>query len=122
MTKYEMIKDVLQKADEKALIALYNEYDYHEHDGAGEIFYMHEFNDYFFETEALEIVRMCQHSSFCPEHKYFWFVLDGDTVVRIESADSIGSDRICIDDIATYVERTGNPLYNDEIWDILYDE
>lgn len=98
------------------LVSVHNEYCEANSDMDNYIYRMDEFDEVMSGCSPWEVARACYYSGkFCPAHDYFWFNGYGNC----ESDDFPGGDQIYIDDIAAYIDRTENSLYNSEIQDVL---
>ncbi len=115
LSRFEAIKEVLKGLPTAALVSVHNEYCEANSDMDNYIYSMEEFDEILSGYTPWEVARACYYSGkFCPAHDYFWYNGYGNLV----SDDSPG-DQIYIDDIAAYIDRTDNALYNTEIQELL---
>ena len=117
MTLYEQIKNALKNMDINDLVNIHNEYCDAANYPDNRIYSMEEFDELMSGSTPWEIARSAFYGDFRPCDDYFYFNGYGN----LASFDYIGEDNtpIYIDDIAEYIEREGDDLWNDEIKDIL---
>ncbi len=115
MTRFESIKEVLDGLSTSDLVQVHNAYCENDRNMDDYIYRMEEFDEIMDGSTPWEVARAAYYSGkFCPAHDYFWFNGYGN----LESADFPGN-QIFTEDIAAYIDRTENALYNDEIQDVL---
>lgn len=120
MTRYEMIKAVLEAMSDPELITIHNEYCSSSDNMDDYIYRMEEFDEVMANMKPWEIARCCFFGKeFNPCHEYFQF----NGYANLESADYIGGNiTVYIDDIAEYIDNNEDSLYCDEIAAILDNE
>lgn len=117
MTRYEMIKELLDNMCDDELIAIHNEYCSSSNNMDDYIYRMEEFDEIMQNYTPWELARCCYFGKeFNPCHEYFQF----NGYANLESADYIGGNiQVYTSDIAQYIDDNDDALYNDEIEKIL---
>lgn len=118
MTRYEKIKNALDEMGTAEIIAIHNTYCDASNNMDDYIYDMSEFDEIMGNMTPWEIARACFYGhEFCPAHDYFRF----NGYANLESFDFApeGNSGIYTSDIADYIDRNEDALYNDEIQDIL---
>ena len=118
MLRLEAIKKVLEGMDTADIIAVHNAYCESDSNMDDYIYNMGEFDEIMNCYTPWEVARACFYGhEFCPAHDYFRF----NGYANLESFDFApgGNSGIYISDIAAYIDRTGDNLYNDEIEEVL---
>lgn len=115
MTRYEAIKEALDNMNAADLVYIHNEYCDAVNACDDRIYSMEEFDEIMTGFTPWEIARAAYYSGkFCPAHEWFWFNGYGN----LES-DDFTPGNIYTSDIAEYIDRESDSLYNDEIQEIL---
>lgn len=115
-TLKKQLVDFINEMDESELISLHNEYGDSVNHWDDRIYSMWDFDEIMSGTEPFEVARMCFYGDFNPNDDYFHFNGYGN----LESLDGYElTDHIYIDDIADYIIRNDDELYNDDIRTIL---
>jgi hypothetical protein len=121
MTKYDKIVAILEDMNTPEIIAIHNEYCDATHNMDDYVYYMEDFDEVMHGMTPWEIARCCFYGhEFCPAHDYFRF----NGYANLESFDFApeGNSGIYISDIADYIERSEDALFNDDIQSILDEE
>lgn len=118
MTRYDAIKNVLEKMNTVDIIAIHNEYCDSSNNMDDYIYSMDEFNEIMENMPPWDIVRAaCYGHEFNPAHDYFWF----NGYANLESFNFApgGNSNVYISDIAEYIDRNNDALNNDDIQAVL---
>lgn len=122
-TLKELLVECMENMSTSELVYLHN--NYCDADGYSDdhIYRMSEFDNVMSGDDPHSIACNVFYGDFCPAHEFFWFNGYGN----LESADFIQTDGVkpvCLSDIADYIERERDSLYNSDIQDIIdeYDE
>lgn len=120
MTRYEMIKELLDNMADDELIAIHNEYCSNSNNMDDYIYRMEEFDEIMQGYTPWDLARCCYFGKeFNPCHEYFQF----NGYANLESADYIGGNiQIYTSDIAKYIDDNDDALYNSEIEEFLTEE
>lgn len=115
MTRIDKIKEALESMSTTELIDVHNEYCDAINDGDSRIYSMDEFDEILSCMSPWEVARAAYYSGkFCPANGWFWF----NGYANLESSD-FTPDIIFVDDIAAYIDRNDDALYNGDVQDIL---
>lgn len=118
MTRYDAIKNALEKMCTADIIAVHNEYCDSSNNTDDYIYSMDEFDDIMGGMLPMDIVRAAFFGhEFNPTNNYFWF----NGYANLESFDFApgGNSCVYISDIAKYIDRNDDALNNDDIQAIL---
>ena len=113
-TRRDAIREYIKNLRDYEQVNLWNEYCDAQNYSGNRIGGMDEFDDLFYDRSPLEIVR-CLGSSFNPDHAWFYFDRWGD----ICSTNYPEADVIQQDDIAEYIDESGDSLYDSGIAELL---
>ena len=117
-TRRDAIREYIKNLRDCEQVDLWNEYCEAQNRDDDRIGYMDGFDDLFYGRSPLELVRSLD-SSFNPNHAWFYFDGWGDVC----STDRPEDEVIQQDDIAEYIDESGDSLYDSgiaellEIWD-----
>lgn len=112
-TRRDAIREYIKNLRDYEQVNLWNDYcEAQNYDDR--IWYMDEFDDWFYGRSPLEIVRSLD-SSFNPNHAWFYFDGYGDVC----STNYPETDVIQQDDIAEYIDESGDNLYDSGIAELL---
>lgn len=114
MTRYDAIKEALDRLSISDLVEVHNNYCDADDKYDDHIYSMEDFDEIMSGKTPWEIARCAYYGDFCPAHDYFWF----NGYANLESSD-FSTGRIYTDDIAEYIDRTEDALYCDELQEIL---
>lgn len=116
MTRCEKIEELLGEMTIADLVSIHNEFCKAANYFDNYIYLMDEFDEIMSGLTPWEIARSTYYGTFSPVDKYFWFNGYGNL-----DSDHFPTN-IFVEDIAEYIDRTENALYNDEIQEILDEE
>ena len=113
-TRRDAIREYIKNLRDYEQVDLWNEYCGAQNRDDDRIGGMEEFDDLFYDQSPLEIVRSLD-SSFNPNHAWFYFDGWGDVC----STDRPENEIIQQDDIAEYIDESGDSLYDSGIAELL---
>ena len=113
-TRRDAIMEYIKDLRDYEQVNLWNDYCEAQDCSDNRIGYMEEFNDLFYGRSPLEIVRSLD-SSFNPNHAWFYFDDWGDVC----STNHPENEIIQQDDIAEYIDESGDNLYDSGIAELL---
>lgn len=115
---FEKVKAYLEEMNESDLVYLHNQYCYGISDYDNEIFTVDDFFDNVLsgETDLYNVACRVFYGDFNPQADYIKFSAYGNyqSIFKYDVAN-----HIYIDDIADYIVRNNDPLYNDELKELL---
>lgn len=113
-TRRDAIREYIKNLLDHEQVDLWNNYCDAQNYDDGRIEYMEDFDDMFYGLRPLEIVRRLD-SSFNPNHAWFYFDGWGDVC----STNYPENEIIQQDDIAEYIDESGDSLYDPGIAELL---
>lgn len=113
-TRRDAIREYIKNLRDYEQVDLWNEYCDAQDCGDDRIGYMEDFDGLFYGLSPLEIVRRLD-SSFNPNHAWLYFDGYGDVC----STNYPEADVIQQDDIAEYIDESGDSLYDSGIAELL---
>lgn len=113
-TRRDAIREYIKNLRAYEQVDLWNEYCDAQNRSDDRIERMGEFDDLFYGRSPLEIIR-CLDATFNPDHDWFYF--DGWGAVC--STDRPENEIIQQDDIAEYIDESGDSLYDSGIAELL---
>ena len=113
-TRRDAIREYIKNLRDYEQVDLWNEYCEAQNCDDARIECMEEFDDLFYGRSPLEIVRSLD-GSFNPNHGWFYFDSWGDVC----STNYPEADVIQQDDIAEYIDESGDSLYDSGIAELL---
>lgn len=113
-TRRDAIREYIKNLRDYEQVNLWNDYCEAQNYSNNRIGGMDEFDDLFYGLSPLEIVRRLD-SSFNPSHAWFYFDGWGDVC----STNYPEADVIQQDDIAEYIDESGDSLYDSGIAELL---
>ena len=113
-TRRDAIREYIKNLRDYEQVNLWDEYCEAQNCDDDRIRCMEEFDDLFYDLSPLEIVR-CLDSSFNPNHAWFYF----DGAGYVCSTNYPEDDVIRQDDIAEYIDESGDSLYDSGIAELL---
>lgn len=113
-TRRDAIREYIKNLLDHEQVDLWNNYCDAQNYDDGRIEYMEDFDDMFYVLSPLEIVRRLD-SSFNPRHEWFYFDGAGDVCSTNYPEDEV----IQQDDIAEYIDKSGDDLYCPGIAELL---
>ena len=119
MTRCERISEVLNNLPEEKIIDIYNDYCDKNNDWDSQVYPMEEFDEIMAGYVPSDLLASVS-DDFSLFHKYFMFDGYGRAASFPYLADS--NSRICLEDIARYIDRTEDYFGNWDIQDALEEE
>lgn len=113
-TRRDAIREYIKNLLDHEQVDLWNNYCDAQNYNDGRIEYMEDFDDMFYGLSPLEIVRRLD-SSFNPKHEWFYFDGAGDVCSTNYPEDEV----IQQDDIAEYIDKSEDNLYDSGIAELL---
>lgn len=113
-TRRDAIREYIKNLRDYEQVNLWNDYCEAQNYDDDRIWGMDEFDDWFYGRSPLEIVRRLD-SSFNPNHAWFYFDGYGDVC----STNYPENEIIQQDDIAEYIDESGDSLYDPGIAELL---
>ena len=113
-TRRDAIREYIKNLRDYEQVNLWNEYCEAQNCDDDRIRYMDDFDDLFCDLSPLEIIR-CLDGTFNPNHAWFYFDGWGDVC----STNFPEDDVIQQDDIAEYIDESGDSLYDSGIAELL---
>ena len=113
-TRRDAIREYIKNLRDYEQVDLWNEYCDAQDRCDDRIGYMEEFDDLFYGRSPLEIIRLLD-GAFNPNHAWFYFDGWGDVC----STNYPEADVIQQDDIAEYIDESGDSLYDSGIAELL---
>lgn len=118
MTRFEVIENALRKMSTEDIIAIHNAYCDASNNMDDYIYSMSDFDEVMYGVSPWKVARCCYFGeSFNPCRDYFRF----NGYANLESFDYApgGNSGVYTYDIAEYIDKNEDALYNDTIQDIL---
>ena len=121
MTLEEKIRGAIDDMDTAEAVDIWNNYRKACNLCDDVIYSMSEFDEVMEYESPWRIARACCYGDFCAAHKWFWFNIYGN----LESSDFPiidGDSPFSLNNVVDYIVENNDPLYNDEIQEILDEE
>ena len=121
MTLEEKVREAIDGMQTPDVIGMWNEYCISCNMQDDIIYGMSDFDEVLEHESPWRIARACCYGDFCAAHEWFWFNSYGN----LESSDFpiIGGDSpFSLNNVVDYIVKNNDPLYNDEIQEILDEE
>lgn len=121
MTLEEKVREVIENMGNAEAVDMWNNYCEACKCPDDIIYYMSEFDEIMEYSTPWKIARACCYGDFCAAHEWFWFNSYGN----LESSDFPiidGDSPFSLNSVVDYIIENNDPLYNDEIQEILDEE